>query len=122
MNLGNVYNISIDPDLLAKTIVKSYSGNILNGNGMVVLEGGKRYRGKFKNGKLHGEGEFEWSDGTKYTGHFYENKITGKGVYVWFVIILLLLLFYEGVMGVPILEMLKMVYVMVMVFLPLSLV
>lgn len=51
-----------------------------NSKGFYLLEGGDKYQGSYKNGKLHGWGVLTSTDDGKYEGNFENNKPHGQGV------------------------------------------
>ena len=50
----------------------------MNGEGILRLANGKKYRGGFLNGEEHGNGVAVDTDGTRYEGTFEEGQRDGK--------------------------------------------
>jgi hypothetical protein len=40
----------------------------MDGEGELVFNDGKKYKGQFKENMMHGSGVFEWADGKIYEG------------------------------------------------------
>jgi uncharacterized protein YgiM (DUF1202 family) len=54
-------------------------GDCLNGNGTYLYLSGKKYKGKFRNGRKHGKGIMIWKNGSKYVGEFQNDCMHGQG-------------------------------------------
>ncbi len=59
------------------------SGDCQNGKGAIVLVGGAKYIGEFKNGEISGEGACYYEDGSVYQGQWLKGYPHGKGVKVF---------------------------------------
>ena len=64
-----------------KYIGKFKDGKILVG--AATYPGGAKYTGGFKNDKPHGQGTFTYSDGSKYFGDWEDGKSHGQGIKTW---------------------------------------
>ena len=71
--VGLVFNIN------AQCVV----GNCFNGSGTWKYANGDRYKGQWKDSKMHGYGKYEFENGDRYNGDFHDNKRDGSGVYIW---------------------------------------
>ena len=66
--------------------VPLYGGNnqieklIPNGQGTYTFPDGKKYVGKWKDGKYNGEGIFTRPNGSKYVGEFKDGERNGQGI------------------------------------------
>ena len=50
---------------------------------VIILDGGIRYEGTVRNGKIHGEGKLTFPDGRVYEGEFANGQIEGEGTYTY---------------------------------------
>lgn len=57
-------------------------GDCRQGEGIMVLSGGKRYVGQFANGEMSGQGALYHSDGSRYIGEFMYGMPHGKGMFI----------------------------------------
>ena len=64
-----------------KYVGKFKDGKILVGT--ATYPGGSKYTGGFKNNKPHGEGTFIYSNGSKYFGEWKDGKGHGQGIKTW---------------------------------------
>ena len=49
----------------------------------VILDGGLRYEGTTRNGRMHGEGKLSFPDGRIYEGELVNGQIEGQGTYTY---------------------------------------
>lgn len=54
-------------------------GNCKDGRGTYVYASGAKYKGQFRNGKIHGEGVLYFTNGNKYIGRWENQYRQGKG-------------------------------------------
>lgn len=54
-------------------------GNCKNGRGTYVYASGAKYKGQFRDGKIHGDGVLYFSNGNKYIGRWENQYRQGKG-------------------------------------------
>lgn len=54
-------------------------GNCKSGRGTYVYASGAKYKGQFRNGKIHGEGVLYFTNGNKYIGRWENQYRQGKG-------------------------------------------
>lgn len=59
------------------------SGNCQNGEGAMILSGGAKYYGEFRNGEITGEGACYYEDGSVYQGQWLRGAPNGKGVKIF---------------------------------------
>jgi hypothetical protein len=65
-----------------------YQGQCANGkpdgSGEVVFSNGDRFKGEFRNGRIHGQGTWtSGSSGNTYTGNWFDGRRQGEGTYSW---------------------------------------
>ena len=51
--------------------------------GEYIWPDGRKYKGEWKDNRIHGWGVFTWSDGRKYTGNYVNDKKHGFGIFQW---------------------------------------
>ncbi len=54
-------------------------GNCKNGRGTYIYASGAKYKGQFRNGKIHGDGVLYFTNGNKYIGRWENQYRQGKG-------------------------------------------
>jgi hypothetical protein len=59
------------------------SGDCQNGEGAMILAGGAKYFGEFKNGEITGEGACYYEDGSVYQGQWLRGEPNGTGVKIF---------------------------------------
>ncbi len=55
------------------------SGDCKNGKGAASFSNGDKYKGKWKDGKMHGHGTYTWENGNQYVGEWRNGKEHGHG-------------------------------------------
>ena len=58
---------------------KCISGDCKNGRGAASFSNGDKYRGEWKDGKMHGQGTYTWANGNQYVGGWRNGKEHGRG-------------------------------------------
>jgi hypothetical protein len=77
--LGMIFSVS---NSLAMPECSS-SGYKNNCYGISILSNGDKYKGEWKDNKVHGHGAWNYGYGNKYVGQFKDNKRNGQGTYTY---------------------------------------
>lgn len=60
-----------------------WKNDLQNGKGTFTYANGDKYEGQWVNGNREGTGTFTWADGRIYVGAWKNDQRNGKGVYTW---------------------------------------
>ncbi|CAD8197980.1 unnamed protein product [Paramecium octaurelia] len=80
--------IKEDQDLGGKNGKGTYHGEVneqnqKNGWGVFEFKNRNKYKGQWKDDKMHGTGHFTWANGEEYLGEYYNDKKHGFGRYTY---------------------------------------